>query len=224
MFKQVAYPYDGYKVNMVTGEIIGKQGRVLVGEIDKDGYQKVLTYDHSGGRRKPFVHQLVAQAAYGPPPEGLVVNHKNGIKRDNRPENLEYISASDNLRHAYRNNFYKNASPVVCRMRKEDFFKMLSLYSLGYGYPYIAKKLDMKCRPDYVGEILNGSKGSELTGFSRDKFRDIQINIPYAKKGEAFSLFSGGYSQRSVCKLTGLSQKSILMLRREYDAQEKASN
>lgn len=51
--------------------------------------------------RRYLVHVLVANAFLGPRPDGLVHNHKNGDKFDSRPENLEYVTSSENLQHAY---------------------------------------------------------------------------------------------------------------------------
>lgn len=53
-------------------------------------------------RRKKtvFVHRLVAKTWLGFP-DGKVVNHKNGIKTDNRLCNLEWVTAERNVRHAY---------------------------------------------------------------------------------------------------------------------------
>lgn len=47
------------------------------------------------------VHILVASAFLADRPDGYQVNHKNGAKRDNRAENLEYLTASANVKHAY---------------------------------------------------------------------------------------------------------------------------
>jgi hypothetical protein len=53
------------------------------------------------GTKKCFtVHGIVARAFLGPCPEGKEVNHKDGNKRNPRLTNLEYITNSENKRHA----------------------------------------------------------------------------------------------------------------------------
>lgn len=46
------------------------------------------------------VHRVVMAAFIGPVPEGMQVNHRNGIKTDNSLDNLEYVSPAENVRHA----------------------------------------------------------------------------------------------------------------------------
>jgi hypothetical protein len=53
-----------------------------------------------GSSRHRFAHRLVAAAFLGPCPPGLQVNHKDGRKLNNAPENLEYVTGQQNLKHA----------------------------------------------------------------------------------------------------------------------------
>lgn len=56
-----------------------------------------------GRKRKAHIHRIVAEAFIGPSPfPKATINHKNGKKSDNRPENLEWISQSENVKHAWR--------------------------------------------------------------------------------------------------------------------------
>lgn len=61
------------------------------------GYLQVVFAD----RKKHSVHRLVAYAFCKGYATGLVVNHKNGIKTDNRASNLEWVTQAKNNQHAY---------------------------------------------------------------------------------------------------------------------------
>ena len=59
--------------------------------------------------RKQFtVHSLVAAAFIGNRPYGLQINHKDGNKQNPRAINLEYCSASENMKHACANGLLSN--------------------------------------------------------------------------------------------------------------------
>ena len=59
-------------------------------------------------RKDIRIHNVVASTFIGPCPEGLEVNHKNGIKSDNRPDNFEYGTHQSNVQHAWDTGLRKN--------------------------------------------------------------------------------------------------------------------
>lgn len=67
---------------------------------DQKGYYRVSLYDSS---QKIFqIHRLIALTFIPNPLNNLYVNHKNGIKTDNRIQNLEWCTSSENALHAFR--------------------------------------------------------------------------------------------------------------------------
>lgn len=82
------------------------RARVLRTRVRKDGY---LTVNFSfNGRGSQFaVHRLVALAFIGNKERHPVVNHKNGVKTDNRASNLEWVTQQQNVDHAITTGLMK---------------------------------------------------------------------------------------------------------------------
>ncbi len=75
--------------------------RILKPHIETTGYQTVHLY-RKGNSKSHYIHRLVMAAFTGPCPKGKEVNHKNGVKTDNRLANLEYVTPAENVLHAFR--------------------------------------------------------------------------------------------------------------------------
>lgn len=69
---------------------------------ERNGYLRVPLTDKNGNRSHKSVHRLVLESFLGCI-ENHEVNHKNGIKSDNRISNLEWCTRSENQTHAFKN-------------------------------------------------------------------------------------------------------------------------
>ena len=103
-------PYDNYAVSDMGQVKNIKTGKILSQHTRHDGYLQVTLWNK--GQGKSFtVHRLVALNFLDNTNNYRDVNHKNGIKLDNRLENLEWITPSGNNYHAVKNKLV-NTIPV----------------------------------------------------------------------------------------------------------------
>lgn len=75
-----------------------KKGVQIKGQKEGSGYLQF-----SVGRKHVKIHRLVAMSFLDNPLNKRCINHKNGIKTDNRVENLEWATHSENIIHAFKN-------------------------------------------------------------------------------------------------------------------------
>ena len=79
------------------------QYKILGTKTNKYGYKEVAL-SKDGKTKTVLLHRLIATHFVDNPDNLPCVNHKNGIKTDNRIENLEWVTRSQNTKHAYENN------------------------------------------------------------------------------------------------------------------------
>ena len=115
--KELGYVVAEYRGYYVTkcGKVFTKKGKEVKMHINKNGY-KAFGIHENGKNTTIRLHRALA-ICFIPNPNNLpMVNHKDGCKTNNNLDNLEWVTAQQNVQHAWDNGL-NNATQermVIC--------------------------------------------------------------------------------------------------------------
>ena len=140
MYKDIKN-YEGlYQVNK-NGDVYSVKRNIILKQCkDRRGYQLVGLYKN--GRVKTMqVHRLVL-LTFNPIDTFKYVNHINGIKDDNRLENLEWCTDSENKKHSYAMGLHsqEGENNSASKLTWDIVRKIRTLRETGLSYSKIALK------------------------------------------------------------------------------------
>ena len=152
MKKEVFKPVKGYE-NIYEVSNLGKlksfdryvkgkyqnkyfmSGKLFKDNITSKRYKQVGLRNNNGIRKMYSVHRLVAIAFISNPKNKPQVNHIDGNKKNNNVNNLEWCTASENLKHSYKNGFHKSPTHMKNRIGKNsNNYKPVIQYDIFLNY------------------------------------------------------------------------------------------
>lgn len=124
----------------------------IKGSFTYQGYRSVTLRVDSKRLKPRFMHRIIMEAFCGP--SDLPVNHKNGLKHDNRLENLEYVTAAQNRQHAMDvlDAYPKGALHPNSKLTESDIIEIFRLRKTGATTFFIAEVYGVT--PENIQSIL----------------------------------------------------------------------
>ncbi len=151
----------------VDGKIKKYKSKIRKLPIDAYGYNIINLF--KGGKRSFYkVHRLVAYAFLENIKNKPQINHKNGIKTDNNVNNLEWVTCSENLKHAHRLGFKKPSTPMLGKFGKNNHSsKKIVQYNLSGKLIKTYYGISEACRENNykISNISMACRGKSLTAY-----------------------------------------------------------
>jgi len=203
--------FPGYFVTS-EGEVYSLKTGKYRNTCENNGYIQV-TLSKNAEQYRTGVHRLVA-AAYLEKPEGCeYVNHKNGIKTDNRVENLEWCTKSHDVKHAYETKLNPGRKRGVIQ------FQIIQVEGEKNTYPSLsraAKELDispsvisMGIKNDRAVKSRNNNKLYKFQFIGECKKEGVSREIESIEISEEENEINQFPSAAEASKILGINASSV---------------
>lgn len=166
-----------------TGLIKNEKGIILKPHKNKNDYPRVgLKRDYTGKQVKVFIHRIIAEYFIPNPDNKPEVNHINGDKNDYRIENLEWVTNSENIKHAIKTGLLiPNTKGMI------EHNKKFGRYS----------------------KMRNNSDFKEKQKEWHNKATENRFKNKLKEYEETYNLFNNGISAIKIGKLKGINRRSV---------------
>lgn len=138
--------YKNGKVNFMTPRIL-------------NGYWRVKLCN-GNTQKEYFLHRLIAQAFIPNPDNKPEINHINGIKTDNRIENLEWVTRSENAIHATKTGLLKYSEYRYNRARDIISKPVMCVETRKIYVSCTEAGKDIKTDAAHIGECISGKRST----------------------------------------------------------------
>lgn len=233
-FEEIFKTVIGHEMYSVTnkGRVYSeKRGKFLKPSVNSSNYKKVVL-----NGKNLYVHRLVAEAFCNNPNGLCEVNHKDGNKWNNNYTNLEWVTKSENLKHAFDMGLkttsgytrYK-VSKSAHRFTDYEIEEIREMYYDGMTKQEIANKIG--CYSSTICNILNGRtyREIEMTPYDTakllvDNLNDLREKYLETKSKDVWlqiiQLLPSSYNQKRTVQLNYQVLKSMHFARRNHKLDE----
>lgn len=190
------------------------RGRLKTLNPSTDGYVNVTLVDGEGNKTTNRLHRIVIESFTGELiPDGMHVNHIDGNKANNRLDNLEICTPSENLHHAMETGLLDRYDERKSKLKPEQVLEICRTYEeTKCKYKVLAEKFDIS--EDYVGYILKGGTWSWLTGI---EYPSKTARLMDKERAEIVELYNtGDFSQQEISEMFGITQSAVSYTLRNF--------
>ena len=167
--------HKGYYVNRL-GKVFStntRNGKTICMKttVSNCGYEMVII----GGRKNAknaLVHRLVANAFIPNPTKKPEVNHIDGNKLNNNMDSLEWVTKSENMKHAIEHNlidFVRGEDSSSAKITNQEAIDIINLFIIGKSNDFIANKYGLHSR--YVSLIRHKKRWKHIWD---EHFKDVK--------------------------------------------------
>lgn len=135
------------------------------------GYYRVTLgkYEFHEKRELRYIHRLVAFSFIPNPENKPEVNHKFGIKTDNRATQLEWATRPENIQHGFKMGLIKALKGEEAHNSILTNDKVLFILNNATGPRELARQMGLSYST--VNSIKNGSSWNHITGLPKKKWK-----------------------------------------------------